>query len=157
MSRTFRQRPPLGCWLSLLLISAVAIRFATSQSVSPSPLRAGEYTVLSVRDERTLLIGNESTPSRPVKLLGVALPPQVSESELTAAKLWLEKNLLGQTVRVELDHRRTDREGTALAYVYHRDKFVNSELLPHSNFVPENYPGDSASHARLLRNAVAER
>jgi len=154
MRRRFRRRPPGWFWLAALAAGAVAYRWWTAPH-SESPLLTDRSAkAVAVIDGRTLGVVPSSSPSQsivPVRLLGLA---RVADE--SAAQDWLRENVAGQTVRLEFDKRRRDSDGANLAYVYVGATFVNAELLRQGFAQYDAYPGDSARHARTLREAVGK-
>lgn len=152
MGRRFRRRLPPWVGLALLLAGVVAFRWWTTPA-EPSPvLHAGSYRVIAVFDHGTIGVGDENSPNptvASVRLLGIG-----RMTDETAAHRWLEENALNHTVRLEFDKRRRATDGAALAYVYLGDLFVNAELIRNGWARYDAYPGDSTSHAKLLREAA---
>jgi hypothetical protein len=148
MSRRFRRRPSL--WLAIGIAVALAGRSWLDQRDEVSTVLPDEAVVLAVVDGQTLELAplDNSRPATRVRLLGIQVVDDV------AARQWLAANLANQTVRIELDKRRRATDGAQLAYVYLGPTFVNAELIRRNWARHEPYPGDSASHARLLREAT---
>lgn len=145
MARRFRRRPPLWLWFTAALFLLVVGRWFLSQRQSESPITARTFRVLRIVDGRTLQV--EESGSATVRLLGVEVRDE------NAASTYLAEHLVGQTIDIELDKRRRDRDGAQLAYVYLGDTFINAELIRLGFAGHDAYPGDSASHAKLLREA----
>ena len=150
MSRRFQRRPPPWLWVTTGIILALAIRWWLGPHNRPVLLKPGTATVATAIDGRSVTIATspDDLPIR-VRLLGVKL---VDEE---AARQWLLQNVVGETVGIELDKRRQDADGACFAYLYLGRKFINAELIRNGSAAYEAYPGDSTSHARLLREASA--
>ena len=150
MSRRFRRRPPLWLWLAVGIAAALVGRGWLDRRDENPTVLADEAVVLSVADGQTLEVAaeNGTRPATRVRLLGIRVVDDPS------ARHWLAANLLHQTVRIELDKRRRATDGAQLAYVYLGPMFVNAELISRGWARHEPYPGDSARHARLLRESV---
>lgn len=150
MSRRFRRRPPLWLWLALGIVAALVGRGWLDWRDEVPTLLPGEAVVLSIADGQTLEVAAENggRPAVRVRLLGVRIVDDFS------ARQWLASNVVHQTVRIELDKRRRATDGAQLAYVYLGSMFVNAELISRDWATHEPYPGDSARHARLMREAT---
>jgi endonuclease YncB( thermonuclease family) len=146
MTRRFRRRPPPWFWLLLLLAAAILARWRSGTSTESPALAAGEHVVTAVLDGRTLQV----EPGTAVRLLGVTI------TDKAAAREYLQLNVVGQSVRTELDKRRRASDGSHFAYVYLGRIFVNAELVRQGWAKHDDYPGDSASHAKILREAKAK-
>jgi endonuclease YncB( thermonuclease family) len=110
---------------------------------------ADDAVVLSILDGQTLEMAapNEAQPAIRVRLLGIRLVDDV------AARQWLAATLVNKPVRIERDKRRRATDGAQLAYLYLGPTFVNAELIRRGWANHDPYPGDSASRAKLLREA----
>ena len=150
MSRRFRRRPPPWLWLTLGIAAALGGRCWLDQQGETSTLFLGDAIVSSVIDGQTLEIAarTEGQAAGRVRLLGIQVSDQAS------ARDWLAANLIKKTVRIELDKRRRAPDGAQLAYLYLGSTFVNAELISRGWAKHAPYPGDSASHARRLREAT---
>lgn len=150
MRRRFRRRPPLWLWLALGIVAALAGRAWLDREGAASTVVAGEAVVLSAVDGQTLEVAAQDAkgPATRVRLLGIRVVDDAS------ARQWLASSLVNQTVRIELDKRRRSTDGAQLAYIYLGPTCVNAEMIRRSCARHEPYPGDSASHARLLRQAT---
>jgi endonuclease YncB( thermonuclease family) len=150
MSRRFRRRPSLWLWLALGIAVALAGRSWLDRRDEVSTVLPDEAVVLAIVDGQTLELApqDNSRPATRVRLLGIHVVDDFS------AHQWLASNLANQPVRIELDKRRRATDGTQLAYVYLGSTFVNAELIRSGWARHEPYPGDSTSHARLLREAT---
>jgi len=146
MSRRFRRRPPLWLWLALGIVTALVGRAWLTRPAEIATVLADDAVVLSIVDGQTLEV--DSSPATRVRLLGICVVDEVS------AQQWLASNLINQTVRIELDKRRRAMDGAHLAYVYFGPMFVNAEMIRRGWARHEPYPGDSARHARLMREAT---
>jgi endonuclease YncB( thermonuclease family) len=149
MARRFRRRPPAWLWLTVASVLVLASRWLVSQRDAVPVLIEGDAVVRGVIDGRTLTVevGGEQPGLAQVRLLSIELRDDA------AAREWIQQNLVGEPVRIELDKRRRDRDGAQLAYVYWKRTFVNAELVRLGFARHDAYPGDSASHAKLLREA----
>lgn len=107
--------------------------------------------VAAVIDGRTLRIAPQTPGDAElaVRLLGIEIANDAAACEYLAA------NIVGQSVRIELDKRRRDTDGAQFAYVYSSDTLLNAELVRQGWARAKPYPGDSARHAKLLREAAA--
>jgi micrococcal nuclease len=134
------------------------------------PLTEGLYDVARIVDGGTLIVrrhGDPDTQQRGsaegvrVRLLGVECPEQVNPdarvdpwareaADFTAAFV------AGQPVRLRLDKRRVDADGTYLAYVSVDGQMLNEQLLRHGLARSSIFPGDSEPIARRLRAAEQE-
>jgi endonuclease YncB( thermonuclease family) len=149
MGRRFRRRPPAWFYLAALLSTAVILR----AWLTPSSPRLGKLPancrVEEVSNGRALAVIDDVTGVRfRLRLLGV------KAADETSARTWLAEQLIGRTLRLEEDRRRRDSDGAMLAYAYLDDRFVNAELIAAGVATYDPYPGDSASHAKLLREAA---
>jgi endonuclease YncB( thermonuclease family) len=147
MTRRFRRRMPAWLWLSAVAAAILSLRCVLSRDESTPTLAEGTATVAAVIDGRTLSVAHAEGESIEVRLLGLKV------SNDAQAQSWLTENVVDQTVRIELDKRRRDRDGAQLAYVYVGHTFLNAELIRLGWAEFEAYPGDSARHAKLLREA----
>lgn len=159
MTRRFRRHPPAWTFAAVALAGLIVWRGSTAPALLDSVLRPGDAVVIDVVDERTLLLQQGSDQPLTVRLLGLATRSDASKKPAAdqTAQQWLRENLVGQSVQIELDHRRLDRDGASLAYVLLGGRFINAELISHGWAAPDNYPGDSASRGKQLREAVRER
>jgi Staphylococcal nuclease homologue len=154
MGRRFRRRLPTWLGLALLLAGVVAFRWWTTPAERSPVLQAGSYRVVAIFDHGTIGVGDENTPNPKVvsvRLLGIG-----QSTDEIAAHRWLETNVLNRSVRLEFDKRRRAADGAALAYVYLGDLFINAELIRNGSARYDAYPGDSTSHAKMLRQATEE-
>ncbi len=152
MSRQFRRRPPSWLWLVVGVAAALAGRAWLYPRDEVSTVLPDDAVVLSIMDGQTLEVAAQSATQPPtrVRLLGIRVVDNAS------AQQWLKSNLAQQTVRIELDKRRRATDGAPLAYVYLGPTFVNAELIRRGWARHEPYPGDSASHAKLMRVATGD-
>jgi endonuclease YncB( thermonuclease family) len=152
MPRRFRRRPPLWLWLVLGVAVALAGRSWLDRLDEVPTVLAGEAVVLSIIDGQTLEVAvqDEARKATRVRLLGIRVVDGAS------AHQWLASNLVHQTVRIKLDKRRRATDGAHLAYVYLGPIFVNAEMISRGWARHEPYPGDSARHASLMREATGK-
>jgi hypothetical protein len=106
------------------------------------PIIDGQTLEVAVQDE--------ARKATRVRLLGIRVVDGAS------AHQWLASNLVHQTVRIKLDKRRRATDGAHLAYVYLGPIFVNAEMISRGWARHEPYPGDSARHASLMREATGK-
>jgi endonuclease YncB( thermonuclease family) len=147
MRQRFRRRPPLSFWLLSGLVALVLGRWWSDRREAAPALAEGFATVTGIVDGSTLQVKNSDAAAIQVRLLGI----RVSDS--SAAEAWLSEKLAGREVYIELDKRRRAADGANLAYVYVDDTFVNAKLIRQGCAKHDAYPGDSASHAKQLREA----
>ncbi|MCG8451447.1 MAG: thermonuclease family protein [Pirellulales bacterium] len=126
---------------ALLTVVLVVIGWRWEQQMyhsSPMPpasggLAAGEYEVLRVVDGDTLLLKQDRTR---VRLQGIDTPETVKEN--SPVESWgkeasqYTKTFIAQAgwrVRLEFDGEPTDRHGRTLAFVWHKGRLLNEELV----------------------------
>ncbi|MCC6812145.1 MAG: thermonuclease family protein [Deltaproteobacteria bacterium] len=118
---------------TLLLAWCVAFSAVDASARERKPPRASEAAVVKRAVDGDTL---ELEDGRKVRLLGVDAPelrhPKAQvETFGAAARDFTQKQVAGQTVRLEFESRTTDKYGRVLAYVYVASTgfFLNSELV----------------------------
>ncbi len=103
-----------------------------------------------------------STQRARVSLLGVAaastrLAAASGKRVPSAAAARFTRELVAEgPVHLQLDRRRTSRDGVLLAYVFVGPRMLNEELISAGLALAAPEPGDSPSMANRLRRAQAE-
>jgi endonuclease YncB( thermonuclease family) len=119
----------------------------------------------SAQHERALADLGRSGPSTHrarVSLLGVAAAPAglalaSGNGDPSAAAARFTRELVAEgPVHMQLDRRRTRRDGVLLAYVFVGPHMLNEELIGAGWALAAPEPGDSPSMANRLRRAQAE-
>lgn len=149
--RIYRRRLPSWFWLAAVLALAVGYRWSTAPRDDTMPVAEGWAQAIDVVDGYTLLVSpadDSGGAAVSVRLIGITKPHN------PAAVQWLRDRVVNQQIRIDLDKRRRDADGTSLAYVYLDDTLLNAELIQRGWATHRPYPGDSTSHAKLLRDAT---
>ncbi len=89
--------------------------------------------VVSVTDGDTLKITIKDVEFT-VRLIGIDAPESVHPTKPVEpfgieAKMFLENNLAGQTVKLEFEENKFDKYNRLLAYVYSENRLLNAELI----------------------------
>ncbi len=161
MPRRFRRWPSGLAILAGALLLLTAIRpwwsgRGNSQTAigdsslagAPVALAGGSCEWMLPLNSNTLLVAQQGRQFR-VRLLGV------SASDDLRARLTLAELTRSGPASIELDKRRAASDGAWLAYVYTDEQLVNAAMLRAGWGRYEPYPGDSVSHGRQLREAMA--
>jgi micrococcal nuclease len=146
-------RRHVAAYIGLALVAGfaggfIAARYATRKETAAPPLvsenrppvRQAPNTQLSEFHRVTRIVRGDTIEVEsvgPVRMLGLETPDGKSPRELNSshgqrALTYVEKTLMGQDVRLELDTTSTgkDSAGQTLAYVYSRDgTLVNAEMV----------------------------
>lgn len=113
--------------LALLVLAVLAVYFylqfnddRPATGVDQSP----EVVAVEIIDGDTFRDSDDET----IRLLGIDTPER-GQPFYSAATVFLDSLLYGSELRYEFDHRKRDRYGRLLAYVFADGAFVNRELL----------------------------
>jgi len=168
----YRRRPSRTIILFVLLLTVVSARYGYGLFQEPAEgtaavlLQEEEYQVIRVVDGDTIIVwkpsrGNKKPTKKTqtrVRLLGIDTPETVKRNHPVEpwgkeATVFTKKFLAGGKVRLQLDHRRVDKYGRMLAYVYVEDVMLNEQLILAGLARKSVFRGDSASMAKIFTKA----
>ncbi|MCA9216196.1 MAG: thermonuclease family protein [Planctomycetales bacterium] len=153
-------RPPIFrrlCGGLLLLVLCLRLGYVmTSSSHSRHvPVSGREYFVDSIPDTCHLFLTDPSGQPFKIRIIGIAQPTNDTQWS-NLGRQHLQTLCKGKNVRLRLDRRRTDIDGTWLSHVYLDDQLISYSLAARGLVSVRANPSDSASILRQLRNAEAE-
>jgi micrococcal nuclease len=105
--------------------------------------------VISVHDGDTITVQTDSI--RKIRLIGIDAP-ELKQPYGIESKDYLNKILLGKTIKIETDKKEYDLYGRLLGYVYLDGVLVNSQILKSGNaFYNYIYP-NKAKYLELVKS-----
>ncbi len=148
----------------VLAVFVVARMWNTFSQPTPRtpPLTEAEYRVKRVVDGDTLIVHSlTGSDTHRIRLLGMDTPETVRPDH--PVEPWgpeattFTKDFCKQgVVRLRLGRRQIDKYGRYLAWIYVDENLLNAELVRAGLATTTNYPGESSSLTRELKQAEGE-
>jgi endonuclease YncB( thermonuclease family) len=161
MPRPRRKLPSTRFWFWTGVATLVVLRVLTyshasnQRDFSVPPLRNGPCRVVRVLSgNQIVIVQDEAQGEAIVRLLSTQTPPE-GHPLFDQAKRFTAAFLDGDSVQLKLDNHRLDSEGRYLAYVECDGEQLNEALLSVGLATFYDFPGNSASVDRRLKDAEA--